>query len=255
LDRFRDIQMHNRQALHLLAAALLAAVTIVFALTRASAADPAPPNIVVFLVDGMGVMDTSVPFLTDAAGKPKRYPLNDYYRMPNMARLAERGIRFNNFYAMSVCSPTRVSLMTGQNAARHRTTNWINPARDNRGPSGPPEWNWKGLSGDCVTLPRLRQKVGYRTIHVGKGHFGSSGNAGANVAMAAENVEALHGMGRWSGRVLLWNGAHEEPGMIESDHSPGGSTTQVIFKYSPRSFRDHGSFGLSSVFPSSVERG
>src|SRR5687768_15248088 len=83
------------------------------------AADP-PPNIVVVLVDDMGVMDTSVPFLTDASGKPKRYPLNDYYRTPNMERLAARGIRFNQFSAMSVCSPTRVSLMTGQNAARHR---------------------------------------------------------------------------------------------------------------------------------------
>ena len=28
------------------------------------------PNIVIILVDDMGVMDTSVPFLTDAAGKP-----------------------------------------------------------------------------------------------------------------------------------------------------------------------------------------
>ena len=171
--------MHTRKALHRLAAALLAAGTIAFAPMRASAADPAPPNIIVFLVDDMGVMDTSVPFLTDAAGKPKRYPLNDYYRTPTIARFAERGIRFNNFYAMSVCSPTRVSLMTGQNAARHRTTNWINPARDNRGPNGPPEWNWNGLNGDSVTLPRLLQKAGYRTIHVGKGHFGSNGTAGA----------------------------------------------------------------------------
>ena len=28
-----------------------------------------------------------------------------------MERLAERGIRFNQFYAMSVCSPTRISIM------------------------------------------------------------------------------------------------------------------------------------------------
>ena len=35
------------------------------------------PNIMVFLIDDMGVMDTSVPFLTDEDGKPKRYPLND----------------------------------------------------------------------------------------------------------------------------------------------------------------------------------
>ena len=53
------------------------------------------PNIVVFLVDDMGVMDTSVPFLTDGNGKAKRYPLNDYYRTPAMERLAGQGIRFN----------------------------------------------------------------------------------------------------------------------------------------------------------------
>ena len=139
---------------------------------QAAEACPAKPNIVVFLVDDMGVMDTSVAFLTDQTGKPKRYPLNDYYRTPNMERLAERGIRFNNFYAMSVCSPTRVSIMTGQNAARHHTTNWINPDRDNRGPLGPPEWNWRGLKRGDATLPRLLQEAGYYTIHVGKAHFG-----------------------------------------------------------------------------------
>jgi hypothetical protein len=63
----------------------------------------------IFLVDDMGVMDTSVPFLTDAQGQPKRYPLNDFFRTPNMERLAARGIRFNDFAAMSVCSPTRLS--------------------------------------------------------------------------------------------------------------------------------------------------
>ncbi|MBP6602240.1 MAG: hypothetical protein KA250_10580, partial [Verrucomicrobiales bacterium] len=59
------------------------------------------PNIMIFLVDDMGEMDTSVPFLTDADGKPKRYPLNDYYRTPSMERLANQGIRFSQFYAMS----------------------------------------------------------------------------------------------------------------------------------------------------------
>lgn len=150
------------------------------ATARPSAEDyPAKPNIVVFLVDDMGVMDTSLPFLTDGTGQPKRYPLNDFYRTPNMERLAKRGVRFNNFYAMSVCSPTRISIMTGQNAARHQATNWINPDKDNRGPAGPPNWNWKGLTPDDVTLPGLLQGVGYRTIHVGKGHFGPREFAGA----------------------------------------------------------------------------
>lgn len=138
------------------------------------------PNIMVFLVDDMGIMDTSVPFLTDASGQAQRHPLNDYYRTPSMERLAARGVRFNEFYAMSVCSPTRISIMTGQNAARHHTTNWINPWENNAGPQGPSNWNWEGLKESDVTLPALLRKRGYRTIHVGKGHFGPEGFHGAD---------------------------------------------------------------------------
>lgn len=147
---------------------------------KARAADEAPssPNIVVFLVDDMGVMDTSVPFLTDKDGVPQRYPLNEFYRTPQMEQMARQGIRFSQFCAMSVCSPTRISIMTGQNAARHRTTNWINPDVDNAGPKGAKDWNWKGLGKDDVTLAKLLQANGYRTIHVGKGHFGPRGSEG-----------------------------------------------------------------------------
>jgi arylsulfatase A-like enzyme len=159
-------------------------VTAMWALALGApvAADEHPirPNIVVMLVDDMGVMDTSVPFLTDSSGKPQRYPLNEFYRTPNMERLAQIGIRFNQFNAMSVCSPTRVSIMTGQNAARHRTTNWINPDHDNAGPQGAPDWNWKGLNPGDVTLPAMLGKTGYRTIHVGKGHFSPREFPGAN---------------------------------------------------------------------------
>ncbi|NIL98424.1 MAG: sulfatase-like hydrolase/transferase [Planctomycetales bacterium] len=149
---------------------------------HAPAAPPSTnrPNVIVFLVDDMGVMDTSVPMLTDERGQAQRYPLNDYYRTPGMQRLAARGIRFSQFYAQSVCSPTRVSIMTGQNATRHRTTNWINPFQDNRGPHGPREWNWTGLKKGDVTLPSLLQAAGYRTMHIGKAHFGPGGSAGAD---------------------------------------------------------------------------
>jgi len=139
-----------------------------------------PPNIIVFLVDDMGLMDTSLPFIIDSQGKLSRYPLNDYYRTPNMEKLAEQGIRFTNFYAHSVCSPTRVSIMTGQNSARHRTTNWIRSEDNNRTEFGPSNWNWKGLDKESVTLPRLLQKAGYKTIHVGKAHFGPFGSDGEN---------------------------------------------------------------------------
>ncbi|HLN17288.1 MAG TPA: arylsulfatase [Acidimicrobiales bacterium] len=35
---------------------------------------------------------------------------------PNMARIAERGVRFANFHTTALCSPTRASLLTGRNA-------------------------------------------------------------------------------------------------------------------------------------------
>lgn len=149
------------------------------------------PNIIVFLVDDMGLMDSSVPMLTDEDGKPQRHPLNDWYRTPNMERLAAMGTRFSNFYAHSVCSPTRISIMTGQNAARHRTTDYINPWQDNRtldneafplamSQRGPPEWNWAGLEKRDVTLPTQLKQVGYATIHVGKAHFAPFDHEGAD---------------------------------------------------------------------------
>jgi arylsulfatase A-like enzyme len=147
---------------------------------RTSLAGASRPNIVVMLIDDMGVMDTSLPFLPGANGQPERHPLNEFYRTPNMERLAARGIRFNQFCAMSVCSPTRISIMTGQNAARHRTTNWIYPDKDNAGAQGAVDWNWRGVQPGAVTLPALLGKAGYRTIHVGKGHFGPRHEPGSD---------------------------------------------------------------------------
>ena len=136
------------------------------------------PNIVLFLVDDMGVMDTQVPFLTNGQGQSVRYPLNDWYRTPGMERLAEQGVRFSTFYAQSVSSPTRASLMTGQNATRHGTTNWINSESNNKTPYGPSDWNWEGIRIGDVTLPGVLREAGYRTIHVGKAHFGHGTSEG-----------------------------------------------------------------------------
>ena len=127
------------------------------------------PNVVIFLVDDMGLMDTSVPFLTDENGQSEKHPLNGYYVTPAMDRLASQGIRFETFYANSVCSPTRTSIITGQSSARHKVTQWINPTKKN---SGPQDWKWQGTGSKDVTLPRLLQNAGYHTIHIGKAHFG-----------------------------------------------------------------------------------
>jgi arylsulfatase A-like enzyme len=145
-----------------------------------------PPNILVFLVDDMGWQDTSVPFHSSAT------PLNQRYRTPAMARLAASGMKFTQAYVASVCSPSRVSLLTGLNAARHRVTNWTmrrDRATDAPHPTlVPPAWNVNGISPDpatpraiCApTLPGLLRQVGYRTVHIGKAHFGAADTPGAN---------------------------------------------------------------------------
>lgn len=144
-------------------------------------------NIIVFLVDDMGWQDTSVPFWD------RPTPLNSTYHTPNMERLAKRGMKFSNAYANSVCTPTRVSLMTGMNVARHGVTNWTNVKKDT--PTDypdsiliPPVWNHNGLAVakgmsnaiTATTLPMLLKQAGYFNIHCGKAHFAPYGTSASD---------------------------------------------------------------------------
>ena len=103
------------------------------------------PNIILFMVDDMGWQDTSLPFWT------QRTMYNDRYETPNMERLAARGMMFSQAYACPISSPSRCSLMTGSNAARHRVTNWTlekNKSTDLKDDQLTlPEWNYNGISG------------------------------------------------------------------------------------------------------------
>jgi arylsulfatase A-like enzyme len=158
---------------------LLAAVTPALAAT-------ARPNIVFFLVDDMGWQETSVPFHSEVT------ELNRRYRTPGMERLAAQGMKFTQAYASAVCSATRVSALTGMNVARHRVTNWT--LRKDRSPDNahktlqPPAWNLNGVCTNAglertmqvTPLPALLKTAGYRTIHVGKAHFGAQGTPGEN---------------------------------------------------------------------------
>lgn len=170
------------------------------------------PNIVLFMVDDMGWQDTSLPFWRHPDGTPRETFLNKRYKTPNMEKLASRGVMFTNAYAQAICSPTRVSLMTGMNSARHRVTTWTletDKSTDNHHPflNPPKNWNINGLqpagtpaSGQTTetitekaisysmqkpyleahTLPQLLKESGYTTIHCGKAHFGSAKTPGAN---------------------------------------------------------------------------
>lgn len=144
------------------------------------------PNIIVFMVDDMGWMDTSVPFYDSIM------PLNRRYHTPNMERLAAQGVKFTNAYAQPVCTPSRVSYVTGMNASRTHVTNWTSPNRNTDADAKddqfePLDWNMNGLSNDPATphtvfakpLPELLKENGYYTIHVGKAHWGAMGTPGS----------------------------------------------------------------------------
>ncbi|MEM0925348.1 MAG: sulfatase-like hydrolase/transferase, partial [Planctomycetota bacterium] len=151
---------------------------VLVAVARVGAADERP-NILFFLVDDMGIGDTSVPFLY-RDGAAQKIPLNSLYRTPNMEKLAANGRLFTNAYSYSVCSPTRISLMTGQEAPRHRVTTWTHPKSSSidtglvktaeiRSPDG---WRVTGIDRSLPLLPRLMKQAGYRTLFAGKAHFG-----------------------------------------------------------------------------------
>lgn len=144
------------------------------------------PNIIFFLVDDMGWQDTSVPFWT------QKTRFNELYETPNMERLAERSVLFTQAYASSVSSPSRCSMMTGANAARHRVTNWT--LRRDVPPDKPsdvlelPAWNWNGIS-QAAGVPhtflaksfvQYLHDSGYHTIHCGKAHWGAIDTPGEN---------------------------------------------------------------------------
>ena len=149
------------------------------------------PNIIVFLVDDMGVADTSVPFNYDGGGNPVTYNLNHFYVTPNMETLASMGMKFTQAYATPACTSTRVSLMTGFNTLRHGVCMQVNPtgviAPNAVSPfttthSTPNDWKRTGMNAtDAATsMPKVLSDAGYRSIFSGKGHFGSSGSFAAD---------------------------------------------------------------------------
>ena len=136
-----------------------------------------PPNIILFLVDDMGWEDTSLPFWI------RRIIM--VYETPNMERLAKGGMMFTQAYASSISSPTRCSLITGTNAARHRVTNWTlfkDKTTDRESDVLTlPDWNYNGVAQVGGTnntfvgtsFVQILKNNGYHTIQCGKAHFGA----------------------------------------------------------------------------------
>ncbi|MGB6045705.1 MAG: sulfatase-like hydrolase/transferase, partial [Pirellulales bacterium] len=115
----------------------------------ASAKPPVKPNIVLIMVDDMGWSDLGC--------------YGGEVQTPNVDQLAERGLRFTQFYNNGKCCPTRASLLTG--LYPHRT----GVGRMTFDTNIP---GYRGqLNRQCATIAELLGKNGYRTAMVGKWHL------------------------------------------------------------------------------------
>ncbi len=127
-------------------------------------------NFIFFLADDLGWRDLGCCGST-------------FYETPHLDRLAREGMRFTEAYAACpVCSPTRVSIMTGKYPVRLATTDWFGapqPENAHKHPTGTkpllPAPYLDRLPLEETTFAEVFREAGYRTFFAGKWHLGGEG--------------------------------------------------------------------------------
>ena len=168
-----------------LAAPSAALIALLLAWTPAAVAgEPGarPPNIVFVLVDDLR---------WDSFGH-LGYPIHT----PAIDRLAREGVRFDNaFVASSLCSPSRVSFLTGVYPHVHGVT------------GNQTEYDY----GKLPLLSHLLQKSGYRTAMIGKWHVAGP----ADESFGYDRWFLLPGQGEYENPVVNENGkVARHPGYV-----------------------------------------
>ncbi|MGE3821846.1 MAG: sulfatase [Isosphaeraceae bacterium] len=148
----------------------LAALTLLVVVPAWAAEPSRRPNVVFILADDLGWVDVA-PYGST------------FHDTPNLKRLAERSVRFTQFYAASpLCSPTRSSILTGLYPARTGITAPVchlpQVRLEKRLVPGRPNQRVRiadsltRLKGEYVTLAEVFKEAGYATAHFGKWHLG-----------------------------------------------------------------------------------
>ena len=130
--------------------------------------------------------------------------LNDYFRTPNLDRLAEAGVLFENaFVTTSLCSPSRASILSGQYAHAHQVLD-----------------NSTRMPQDIPTFPQGLQAAGYETAFVGKWHMGGASD---DPRPGFDHWVSFRGQGPYTNPTLNINGTRSEtPGYttdLLTDHA------------------------------------
>ncbi|HLJ18505.1 MAG TPA: sulfatase-like hydrolase/transferase [Bryobacteraceae bacterium] len=127
---------------------------------RTARAAVSKTNVVMFMTDDHGAWATGC------------YGCKDLHT-PNVDRLAAGGARFTRAFACTpVCSPSRMTYMTGKLPSRHGVQDWLIP-EDSFGPKSP---RW--LEGQ-TTYTELLARNGYTLGLSGKWHMGQDDHAQA----------------------------------------------------------------------------
>lgn len=113
------------------------------------------PNIIIILTDDMGYGDISC-------------FNSNYMSTPNIDKLAEEGTKFIQYYSGSpICSPSRVSVLTGNYPANWNFTTFLNDQKSNLEAE---QANY--LNTNAPSMAKIFKNAGYATGHFGKWHMG-----------------------------------------------------------------------------------